>query len=195
MGTAAEQLSTQHVINLVRGTHGAAADGTPHVILIGGKFVAAPTAVSGAQTVVMWLDERGYSKPHVEARQLDGFTTASANGTGTSLTGLGAFTEMDILIDVTLADGTTPTLDLLLDTQYDGTGWVNLAKTTQITTIDQVALHLTRRLANTEVTNVDTTAGAGTLRNLGWGDALRVRRIIAGTSPSFSGRIWISAVG
>ena len=189
MGKADRFLTTQDVLHLAYGEHGTAADSTPTVLVIGGKYVAQPTAVDGSDVVVLWLDEKGYSRPHLDALQLETFTTAATSGTSTPVTALGAFRDVDVTVDVSAASGTSPTLDIYLDGRLDGTAYANIARLTQVTTAGQYVAHLSKRQSAGQVT-VTSDAGAGTTRAIGWGDALRVRRVIGGTSPSFSARVW-----
>lgn len=193
MGAADRHQSEQDIVNLVRGIHGTAADGTPTVFLVGGKYVAQPVAVDGGDVVAAWLDAKGYINPHVEALTLIDFTTAGTNQTGSAVTGLGAFRDADVHVNVSAFTGTSPTLDVYADSRLDGTNWKNLARMTQMTGTGQFFLHLTKRQSGGEGT-LTSDAGAGTIRAVGWGDDLRVRANIGGTSPSVSAVISVNLV-
>lgn len=57
--------------------------------------------------------------------------TATADGTAVEIADKGA---VRLLLDVTAASGTTPTLDVTVETSYDGsTGWTSLGTFTQKT--------------------------------------------------------------
>ena len=177
------------------GTHGVAADAAPLFVQSGGKWVAVPTAVADGQWVTQWLDKYGRSHPNLVNYLLDSATTATGSAIGSALVGMGAFSEVDLHVNVTVGTGTSPTLDLFVDSRLDGTNWTNIAHLTKVTTADKVSAHLSRRQGtNIEVVDVDTDAGAGTMRRIGWGDDVRIRRDIIGTSPSFSYTVYLHAV-
>ena len=193
MAKTTPRKTVDDILNIVVGEHGTIADGAPTVILIGGKFTEPFPGLSSGQAVTLWLSKEGFTRPYRVTFLLDSFTTSTGNGTGTAQTSLGVFKELDGLVDVTLADGTSPTLDIKIDAYLDGTNYYNIAHLTQISTLGKYAFHLTKNLANGEAT-LTSDAAAGTLRSAGFGDNIRVRRAIAGTSPSFTGRIWLNVV-
>lgn len=182
-------------IKHVYGVHDGSADATPSVFKIGGKYAAAPGTVGEGDAVILWLSRQGYLTPERQVLQLDSFTTATGSGVGTTLANIGAYKDADVMLDVTLGTGTSPTLDVYLDSQLDGTAWINIGHLTQITTATQVGVHITKRQSSGQVQGIGSDAGAGTIRALGWADNLRVRRSIGGTSPSFSALVWISLMG
>ena len=197
-------LPNSDILKLVVGEHNATAGGNlandpdPQFFKVGGKYVAitaaAPTAVEGADAVVLWLDQRGYITPHVETLLIDSFTTATGSATGTTVSGMGVFRDLDVILTVTLGTGTTPTLDFFLDSQLDGTNWTNSAHATQITGTGTRVLHLTKRDPAADVQG-SGDVGAGTVRALGWGNTIRSRRDITGTAPSFSATIYLNGIG
>ncbi|MDP3064745.1 MAG: hypothetical protein Q8O40_16315 [Chloroflexota bacterium] len=126
---------------------------------------------------------------------LDSFTTANGSATGTAAVGLAPYRDADVLVDVTVASGTAATLDVYLDSRLDGTGWSNLGRLTAITGTAKALIHLSKRQAAVEIAGGVSDAGAGTVRAIGWGDDLRVRRNITGTTPSFSARVWLNLFG
>jgi hypothetical protein len=187
-------LSGDGVLNDADYLHGDAAIDSPSRLSVGGKYVKQPTANADGDAVIIWADARGYIKPHLQAVTLALITTAGANSTGTTTEGLGPFEEADLVLNVTAQSGTTPTLNVLVDGRYDGTNFINIAKYTQVGgTIGKYNLHITKRLTQGLV-DVSADAGAGTTRAVGFGDALRVRWVIAGTSPSYTAAVYISLV-
>ena len=187
-------LSSDGILNEADSLHGDAAIDSPSRLSVGGKYVKQPTANADGDAVIIWLDDRGYTKPHLQAVTLYSFTSGSDNATSTTTEGLGPFTECDVLLDVTAQAGTTPTLDILVDGRYDGTNFINIAKYTQVGgTTGKYAVHLSKKQGSGEV-NVSADAGAGTIRAIGFGDALRVRRVIAGTSPVYDAAVYISLI-
>ena len=187
-------VSAQDVLNESRGIHGTAANLNPSFFMAGGKYVSQPTANQGGDHVILWVGPEGYVTPYTLGILAETFTTASTAGTSTPITGLGALKDLEVVADVTLANGTAPTLDLYIDGRLDGTNYENIGHLTQITATGRIGVHLTKRqnAAQTQAINVD--AGSGTIRPLGFGDAIRVRRTIGGTLPSFSATVYISGV-
>ena len=194
MGEQDRLLSVQDLLHLASGRHGTGADVNPVLLLVGGKHVVAPTAIDNGDHVITWLDAEGYQTPHRETILLDSYTTLGTNQNGSAFAGLGAFKDAEILVHVTAAAGTSPTLDVFLDTRLDGTNWVNLAHVTQITGTTTRVAHITKRNPALDLV-VASDAGAGTVRAIGWADDLRVRSEIAGTGPSFTSRIWADLSG
>ena len=189
MGDQDRTLSTQDILNLARGVHGAGADDLPTVLKVGGKFVNQPTANDSGDAVVIWTSQEGYLRPHLLPVSIYSFTTAGTPGTSTALTGLGAFLDGDLLVDVTVASGTAATLGILIDGRLDGTKYYNIAQLPVIIGTGQYSGHITKR-QNAIGTVLTGTADFGTFRAVGFGDAIQIRRQISGTSPSFSATIW-----
>lgn len=191
MGAQDKHLSSQDILNLVQGIHGTADDASPVYLKAGGKFVNQPTANQGGDTVVFWVSQEGYLRPHMLPVSIFSFTTAATAGTSDPLTGLGAFLDSDIYVDVTAASGTVATLGILIDARLDGTNYSNIAQLAAITTTGQYAGHITKRQSSNGTT-LSGTADFGTFRAVGFGDAIRLRRQISGTSPSFSANAWVT---
>lgn len=187
MGKADRYLTAQDIFNRVHGEHGTAADATPPVLLVGGKYTAWPanSAVDSEDAAILWLSAEGYAHPYQHDLQLVTVTNGSANSTSAFSGGLGVFQEADLIVWVSLATGTSPTLDLLIDGRYNGTA-INIAHLSQITGTTQVGVHLSKRQASGQVLASNVDAGAGTFRAMGWGDGLRVRSQIGGTAGTFS---------
>ena len=88
-------------------------------------------------------------------------TTSSNSG---ALLGFGDWSKFRAQLAVTAASGTTPTLDVVIEDSLDGTNWNTVATFTQKTAAGVQAA---------DVTGL-------------FGDQLRVRWTIAGTTPSFT---------
>lgn len=98
------------------------------------------------------------------------------------------YRTMIIQLDVTATSGTNPTLDVYIDTQLDGSTWINMAHFTQFTTVTgRRALQLSETTAG-QATDWDATAAvaAGTTRQGPWGSNIRVSWVITGVTPSFT---------
>ena len=193
-------LSAQDIANKVYGTHGGTLDGAGTGTLglnkVGGRYekLSALTPQGTLKEVVAWFDDKGVLVPHEENLQLDGQTTVAGSGVGTWATGLGRFKYAQIFVDVSLATGTSPTLDLYLDSRLDGTTVYNAAHLTQITAAIQYSVQLSKANLAGQI-DVSADAGAGTARSMGGADDLRVRRSIGGTSPQFTFKTWVHLIG
>ena len=194
MGTNDAHIPLEDLLNLVRGRENQTADATSEFFKLGGKFENLPTAATDGNAKQAWVAERGYLVPALQPILLDTFTTISASGTGTTRAGLSSFRDLEVLLHVTTKSGTSPTLDLFLETQLDGTNWTGLALSRLADATGTSVIHLTRRQAAGSL-DVSAAPGAGTVRTIGWGDNLRVRRDVTGTTPSFTGRVWILGIG
>lgn len=148
---------------------------------------------TGPDNVYWFVTGPNYVKPVL----LDSATTATGSATGTTTTGLAGFKQAYIFVDVTEGTGTSPTLNLFVDSRLDGTTYFNLARLGAITTgtINVMAILNKSQTTAAEVTGLASDAGAGTVRNIPWADDLRIRRTITGTSPSFSYRVWLHLTG
>mgnify|MGYP001563897537 CR=1 FL=1 len=177
------------------GTHGAAADAAPLFVQSGGKWVGVPTAVADGQWVTRWLDKYGRSHPNLVTYLLNSATTATGSATGTTLSGIGVYKEIDLIVRVTTAGGTSPALNLFVDSRLDGTNWTNIAHFDEINGTPSLAVHLSRAQGTSlQILSLDSDAAAGTIRRIGWGDDMRIRRDITGTTPSFSYTVYLNAV-
>lgn len=133
---------------------------------------------------------------------LDSATTATSSATGTTTTGLGGFRSVDVYVRAGTITGTVSTLDLFVDSRLDGTNYVNVGHFSQIASADAGTFDRVMRLVKqpgtpVEVTGLRADAGAGTVRNIGWGNDLRIRRDISGgtTSPTFSYTVTVICLG
>ena len=94
-----------------------------------------------------------------------------------------------VLVRVTEAAGTSAALDLLLDIQLDGTNWATWAPETdnrQWAVWGGGGADAERECTDRWGPVAD--ANAGTLRNVPFGDAMRLRRQITGPGPSSAAR-------
>ena len=131
------------------------------------------------------------------------FTTAGSGATGTA-TGSGfrflePYSDVEIIIDVTSTAGAaTNTLKVFVDTELAASAasgtWRNIGVFPALVSPGQTVMHITRRQpSGIEVATSD--AGFGTLRAIGHGTSLRVRREVTGTATTkFSATIYISAL-
>ena len=198
MSIGTTMISSQTILWHVSAEHGTAKESVNAIIITGGHYVATPTGVANNRPVRYWLDAQGYNNPHLDAFLLDEQTTATGSGTGTAKTGLGAFKEVEVLLDVTVGSGGTSTADrtlaVFLDSRLDGTNFINIGQFSGTGSVVRYAVHLSRNQQMATGLNVTGDAAAGTFRTLGWGDDIRVRRNITGTTPSFSYRVWVNPV-
>jgi hypothetical protein len=109
---------------------------------------------------------------------------------GTAITGISLFTEVVFQVNVTAQSGTTPTLDLYIQTSYDGgLNWVDIAAATQITTVTGITIlshNPDGGTASPSFIATDGTKTGGTNKVVGWGDRLRLKWKIGGTTPSYT---------
>lgn len=128
-----------------------------------------------------------------------GSLTTAGSGSGTThsaFTGLGGFRSVDVYVRVNTGTGTSPALDLFVDSRLDGTTWINLAHLTQMTASGDVMVRFSRYVATAvETSAIRGDAAAGAIRNVGWGDDLRLRSEIGGTTVSFTYAGWLNANG
>lgn len=194
--SSTKNYTTQDAINSVLGEHKTTADANGNMLVGGGVYVGTPTAVANGQYVRTWHNAYGYLIPERQNILVGSLTTASATTTATlgTITGLGAFKDADILIDVTGTGGTASTLTVYVDSRLDGTTWTNIGAGTLMTTVSQHVVHITKRQVNGVVV-VTGLAGAGTVRAVGWADDVQIRYTIAGTTSNFSLRVWFNGVG
>ena len=187
-GDSDRRMSAGDVLSLVKHYHDGTTQTYPVIFLTGGEAhvaTAIRTGVAHGDAVIQTHDEHGYTTPYLEKVILDAQTTAGTNKTGTAFSHLHAFKDGDLAFYITGASGTSPTLDMLIDTRFDGTNWTNMGHLTQISATGTVIAHISRRQSAAEIV-VTADATAGTLRAIGFGSDLRIRSTIGGTSPSFT---------
>lgn len=120
---------------------------------------------------------------HPSAARIVSGTSPGASG----LVGVEAFTSATILLDCTVATGTSPTLDVYIQKLLpDAATWVDLVHFTQVTSatkrwIDLVAGNMTGDIAVSDAALTVATALVSLL-----GSVWRCKYVIAGTNPSFT---------
>lgn len=127
---------------------------------------------------------------------LASFTTlAAGTTTGTTTTGIGGYRNAALFLDVTALTGDTCTLSVFVDSRLDGTNYINVGAYALVTSAGgtgRAVMVLTKEVGTAvAVGSVQADAGAGTARQIGWGDDLRIRRIISGDTASVSARVWL----
>ena len=192
----------QSILNYVLGVHGTATPaigGNPEFLRTGGRYLEAPGSASGTLDVITWADERGYHTPHLKAFTLFSTTTAGTqtSSTGTTTQGLGAMRSAMILVDLTGTGGTSPTLDCFIDTQFGGTVWTNIARTTLMVGPQQSVIALAKvTMTGTLIASANADAAAGAVRPVGFGDNIRVRYSVGSNATSqVSFTVYVSAIG
>lgn len=96
------------------------------------------------------------------------------------------FTQAVFELDVTVVSGTTPTLNVYIQSLLpDGTNWDDVVSFTQVTAASRRVARLSG-LANVEAAANDAALTAGTVRSGPFGPLVRVKWVIAGTTPSFT---------
>jgi hypothetical protein len=119
------------------------------------------------------------------ARQLAGalltlLAKTVSNVTASAQSGIiqvGSFKELQVFLDAANVSGTTPTLDVKIETSPDGTTWYQIAAFTQVTTV-----------ASKQV----LTLGSGFTAQ-GFGNQIRANMTTGGTTPNYT--VGITAIG
>ena len=198
MATGTGPIESQDILNKIwnpAGTAPAANPDSANVYLAGGSAMVGSGSgqVSGQPFVVV--------QPSYRQFILDTTTLGSAAASGTATTGLGAFKVVDVHVNIGSMTGTISFLDILVDSRIDGTDWVNLAHLAQVTSATGSGYVTQARLVKNvtlpvEVALLGTDAGAGTIRNIGWGDDLRIRRTVSGgtTAPIFTYTVTVNGL-
>jgi len=190
------------ILNYVLGLHGtavAASGGLPEFLRVGGRHLEQPPSATGTLDIVMWTDERGYLKPHLDAITLISTTTAGTQttSTGTLTAGFGAMKQAIVLVDITGTGGTDPTLDCFIDSDFGGTRIINVARTTLMVG-PQAAMIILDRAPGTggQIGSINADAGAGTVRSVGFGDRIRVRYSVGSNATSqVTFAVYITGIG
>jgi len=110
---------------------------------------------------------------------------------------LGGATSMFLVLDVTAASGTSPTLDVKVQTTEDGTSWCDFAAFGQATAVSrQIVRVVTIVVPNTaQVTCTDATLAAATVHQGPLGRSIRIKHLApGGTTPSFTYtvKVWVT---
>lgn len=128
----------------------------------------------------------------------------TGSGTGTWTTGLGGYKVLDVYLRMTTGTGTVSTMDVFVESRLDGTNAVGIGAFSQITsanagTQDQGIRFSIYAAQATLLSGVSSALradpGAGSARQIGWGDDLRIRRDVSGgtTSPNFNFTVTVNA--
>lgn len=115
------------------------------------------------------------------------WVTGAQSVTFTSTTkGCDRYSACKIEVNVTAASGTSPTLDIKLQTLLpDNTTWMDVAAFNQITGISKNVLDFVSAGSTVNAVTTDTLT-AGTILSVLLGRRIRLRGIVAGTNPSFT---------
>ena len=167
-------------------THSDPVNATAAVSVVGGVYTATATANAAGDVVRLWLDAQGYNGPHREYVLLGSFSTLGSATTTISSTasGLGVFYNMVVAVNVTQATGAVATLNVLVDSQVDGTNWYNICQTPIMTASGSFVVNLVRAVATSGMSTTTLDAGVGTFRTFGWGDNVRTRLAVTGTATT-----------
>lgn len=111
------------------------------------------------------LQPNSAAAPYVE-EVITASAARTATGNSATLSGYGLPAKLLFFLNCTAASGTTPTLNVTIEDTLDGSTWRAVATFTQKTA------------ASTEYIAIPTTAPVA--------DRIRVRWVIAGTTPSFT---------
>lgn len=188
------------ILNYVLGQHGTASPGANSEFLrIGGRHLETPGSTTGTLDNILWVDERGYINPHFDAITLFSTTTAGTQttSTGTTTQGLGGMHHAMVLVDITGTGGTDPTLDCFIDSQFGGTRWINIARTTLMVGPQAALIVLDRSPATGgQIGSANADAAAGAVRSGGFGDNIRVRYSVGSNATSqVSFTVYVTAIG
>lgn len=114
--------------------------------------------------------------------------TAAFTGTPVEI---GGVKTVMLQLDVTAASGTTPTLDVKVQTTVDGTNWCDVGAFAQATAVSRKVMRISTAVfplaAEDEEPCTDGTLAASLVRQGPLGQSLRVKHALpGGTTPSFT---------
>jgi len=116
--------------------------------------------------------------------------TLTASASGASIPGIEKYTSAIFQLEVGTVTGTTPTLDVYVQTFLpDNTTWEDIVHFTQVTSSTSHQLAWFVSGAATLAAVQTEGLSAGTIRAFGLGNSIRVRCVVAGTSPSFGNTV------
>lgn len=159
-------------------------------VVIGGDDAATQIAnTEGSRLPV----ELGQDNPlTLQASQVSG--TTNATNTRTTTTGLGKYTDLQVLINITGAGAVTGLLQIWLEDSSDGgTTWDDLVSSNTFAfgaALVKQQFAISGRVATTKVQGSapqQETLAAGQVRHGPWGDRIRVREKVSGVSGSPTG--------
>ena len=193
-------IGEQRVFNAaVAGTNDNAGDsGTKNIFIsIGGLTDPTSTRVAALDDRKWNPNQFGRLAPERQNILIGSLTTSSATTTAIlgTLLNIADFKNAQILVDITATGGTASTLTVFVESRHDGTSWFSIAATPLLTTADKQLITLSKLQAANASTLITALVGAGTVRNIGWADDLRIRYSIEGTTSSFDFRVWINLLG
>lgn len=111
---------------------------------------------------------------------------ATATSTGTII-GVEAFSIADLLLNVTAASGTTPTLDIYVQKLLaDGVTWDDVGHFTQATAVATYVLNMTVGGSGAHTALTRTIAAGSVRANCTFGNTWRIDAVVGGTNPSFT---------
>ena len=114
-------------------------------------------------------------------------TTLTASASGAKIPGIEKYTSALFYLTCGTVTGTSPTLDVYVQTLLpDATTWQDIAHFAQVTssTASRIIHFVTG--ASSEAAVQTETLAAATIKAIGLGCFVRVRCVVAGTSPSFA---------
>ena len=117
--------------------------------------------------------------------------TATYTGPGVDIRNIRA-DDIVVVLDVTAASGTTPTLDVYIQGSYDGVNWTDIGHFTQVTAAGRRYLSIKPRQDTATTTATEDWAeqvrnlAAGSVRNIAAPCLIRADAVIGGTTPSFT---------
>lgn len=126
------------------------------------------------------------------AEQKKTIFTWAAQGAATLtevISGTQLMTGFCLVIDVTGVGG-TPTLDVYVQKELPDGSYADIAHATQQTAVSKRYVDISvRGVVNADKTVVDGGLAAGTVNALLFGISLRIKAVIAGTTPSITGTV------
>ena len=101
---------------------------------------------------------------------------------------IGGARSLLIQLDITAVSGTTPTLDVKVQTSVDGTNFCDVAAFTQSTVAARKLIRIAAGVTpQAEVACTDATLAAGTIHQGPLGRSIRIKHALpGGTTPSFT---------
>lgn len=205
MATGTGPLTVQDILNRVWNPSGTAPTAAPDSLTV---YLGSGSAMVGSGSGQVSGQPFFVLQPAFRQFVLDSVTTGSASATGTVTTGLGGYRGMAISLRVSTITGTASTLQVYIETRLDGpTGtFVSIGAFNEIASASAGAFHngmllmrdghstgnVTMPLAQV---NLGDAVATGTVRGIGWGDDLRVRRTVSGgtTAPIFTYTVYVNA--
>jgi hypothetical protein len=119
------------------------------------------------------------------ARNLTGAGTTTFEFT-TSANELLDFNSCAVFLDSAAGSGTSPTLNVYIQTAWGGTAWGDRISFSQVTTAASKQEASVTSGGFTPVAQTDGTLAAGSIRDGTFSGRMRVKYVVAGTSPVFN---------